>query len=683
MQIQTGTTMNPVVAHRNGGKAEKRQSKKQKSCASAPSWGVFAIPRPLAFSFSRLLVLSLSSVAAVTSIAASATPASLPADARSTCSGAAALVPQAACARSGAGRLPIAKATTIIVDPSATATVRYAAGRLQAELARLFGIDAVILRQRDGLRVDGASIFVDDIAVRRVPERFARLRELPAPGEDGYRLGVFPQERTAVVLGHGGDGVIRGAFALAQLAMRNEGGCALPEVLISDTPEMHMRFTRGILSDQQSPLGTAPEERLTCELDWWARWGLNYALMPLRPTQGMQEQDGFARWCIEAAHERGMKVGVSLGGRSLCPSNAAQMDAYLSKARRLLALGCDFFLVLFDDLPRERLGGHCERCVRKFGGSLAAEQRFILEALADVLSEFGPDRRLIWCPTYYSLGMTGYIGGAEGPDAYFSALGASKRVGNAYMFHCAFDRDFNAYLDAKGLKHRIWWYNGIRTEYYMVSREFDGYEGWGPRLRIPGLKDFHSFFPPFENGWLMPGYTSADPSLHRCIAPLVPAARDAQSRTIIPRASWQELAHLPERMEGIYLCGASAAYHIALAGVFAAHPKLFDQQRSEEAVLDALFSRGASRYAVPWQRAYAQAQLLLARAQGGPLPTAAAARIKRLLAQMETLHRSLKEQVANGKPALPRSLVDGLLDAMDAWRSRISALAKAPPISQH
>ena len=584
------------------------------------------------------------------------------------------LVPQAANVQCGSRQVPIGKTVTIILDPAALATTRYAAECLRTELARLFGAEAVILRDRDGARSSGVSVFLDDATGRLPTGRFPQLRDLPPPGEDGYLLGVFPLENAAVVRGHGGDGVIRGVFALARLAVSDDREYAWPEVLISDTPDLRMRFTRGILSDAGTSSGMTAEERLTTELDWWARWGLNYALLPLRLPQGAQEKQ-FDQWLVEAAHKRGMKVGVNLGGRSLCPSDGVQMDAYLSKAHRLIEMGCDFFLVLFDDLPRQRLGGHCERCIRRFGGSLAAEQRFILEAMYDVLSEAGPDHQLIWCPIYYSLGMTGYIGGAEGPDAYLSILGGSARVRQTFMFHCAFDRDFNTYLDAKGLKHRVWWYNGIRTDYYMVSREFDGYEGWGPRLRIPGLKDFHSFFPPFENGWLMPGYTSAKPSLHRCIAPTAQAARDEQSRTVIPRASWQELRHISDCMEGIYYCGASAPYHIALAGVFGTHPRLFDQQQAQEAILDAMFSRGGSQYAIPWENAYAQAQMVLARSQGVPLANDALTRIKGLVAQMETAERSLRDCAASGKPALPRSVVNGLLAEMGAWRARVRSLA--------
>ena len=624
--------------------------------------------QPVGFWIGALLALI------VTPTARSAGPASLPTDTRPASPAAAPLVPQATCTRSGPGRLAVPNAT-IVLDPSAASTARCAAHCLQAEFSRLFNMDVAVSPPRDALHRDGVLIFVNEAGGGPLPERFASLRELPIPGEDGFRLGVFPQTKTAAVLGYGGNGVIRGVFALARLAGSDGRGCFLPEVLIADTPEMRMRFTRGIFSDSQTPPGMTAQEQRICELDWWARWGLNYAIVPREAAA----RDRDIRWFVEAAHARGMKVGASLGGRSLCPSDAAAMDAWLSKARRLLALGCDFLMVLFDDLPRERLGGHCERCVRRFGGSLAAEQRFILAALADVLSEYGEDRRLIWCPTYYSLGMTGYIGGAEGPDAYFSILGRSERVRKAYMFHCAFDRRFNAYLDAKGLKHRVWWYNGIRTAYYMVSRDFSDYEGWGPRLTIPGLKDFHSFFPPFENGWLMPGYEPADPSLHRCLAPLAQAARDEDGRTIIPRASWQELAHLPECMEGVYLCGASDPYAIALAAVFGAHPARFDQAQAQEAILDAIFSPGGSRYAVLWQRAYAQAQLLLARSQGCPLTSDGWAALRGLLAEMEAMHRSLRQCVLGGKPVLPRPVVESLLTEMREWQARIDSLAAGTP----
>jgi len=208
--------------------------------------------QPVGFRVGALLVLIVSPTAW------SVGPASLPTDMGHASPAAASLVPPAACTRGGPGRLAVSKAT-IVLGRSAAPTARYAAQCLQAEFSRLFNMDVAVSHPGDALHSDSVLIFVNDAGEEPLPECFAMLRELPIPGEDGFRLGVFPQEKAAVVLGYGGNGVVRGVFALARLAGSDGRGCFLPEVLISDTPDMRMRFTRGIFSDSQTLPGiTAP-----------------------------------------------------------------------------------------------------------------------------------------------------------------------------------------------------------------------------------------------------------------------------------------------------------------------------------------------------------------------------------------------------------------------------------------
>lgn len=644
---------------------------------------VFAIRQHDKLSYPLRLLLTIALMGVVpASLAMDTEPASRPSDIGPFRQALTELVPPAARVKSGSRRLPISSPVTIVLRPESTDIATYAAECLRGELRRCVNIGAVIMQDPGRPRTSGASVFVGDLRGHLSPEVLARFHGLSMPAEDGYLLGVFPEDKEVLINGFGGNGVIRGVFALAGLLSADGGGAAWPEVFISDNPDIRIRFTRDIFPNKQSAGKMTREQALICELDWWARWGLNHALVPSGLTEGKAEEDRLARWFVEEAHRRGMKAGANLGGRSLCPSNPTEMKVYLSRARHLLDLGCDFLLVLFDDLPRDRLGGHCDRCIRAFGGSLAAEQRYILESLCDLLPGTGADLPLFWCPTYYSLGMTGYIGAPEGPDEYFTTLGRSARVRQTHMFHCAFDREFSAYLDGKGLKNRIWWYNGIRTYYYMVSRAFDGHDLWGPPLRIPGLKDFQSFFSPFENGWLMPSFASADHSLHPCIAPLVTAGRDASGRTIIPHSSWEELAYLPERLTGLYLCSATTPYHIALAGIFAAHPSRFDQQRAETAIADAMFSRGASPHVLAWQTAYGRAQMVLARKQGR-LPTPEEnAEIIALTREMQASEEILQSCLARGRQALPASLAAALLDEMITWRLKVRSLATSHPPAQ-
>lgn len=583
--------------------------------------------------------------------------------------------------RTGPGRLGLSQGVLICPQVPSPAPVAHAAEYLRSELRRRFRIEAVVVDAAPGAADPRPRVILADAVDRTRLAKLTGITDMPTPDPDGYVVTVSADRRLAVVAGGGGVGVIRGAFALAQLAKMQPDGPAWLQATLSSTPELPIRMTRGILSGRRLSASMSREEADRCQFDWWARWGLNYTMLPSNASgsPASREQEQYAAWYLRGAHDRGMKVGANLGGRSLCPSDADAMAAHLAKARRSLASGCDFLIVLFDDLPSTRTAGHCERCIQRFGGSLAREQRYILESLQEAVESFGPDRQLIWCPTYYSLGMTGYRHAAERPEAYFSILGDSPAVRKTWMYHCAFDRTFNAYLDGKGLTHRIWWYNGIRTPYYMVSRKFDGYEAWGPRLVIPGMKDFHSFFSSFENGWLMPTFAPADPSLHPCISPLVPAKRDAESRTMIPQASWDELHQIGKRMEGVYYCGGSTPYHIAMTGIFAISPQQFDSHEATTAVLQAMFGPAGVEPAIQWQEAYSQAQMILARAQGQPLVGEPLQTIHELTTSMAACESQLHTCIRSDAPALPQPVLNDLLDEMTDWCQRMRTLASGTP----
>ena len=576
--------------------------------------------------------------------------------------------PECSAAQAAPGRVELSGGVRIVLPTPASPVAVHAGAYLRSELLRDWGIESVMSDSCAPTAEHRVQVILGEAA--GTDPRLAEVADLPPAGADGYVLRVSAERRRVVLIGGSGNGLIRGAFALAQLTFSSPGGCAWPVTTLCDTPELPIRMTRDILSNAHPPANMTREDKARCQFDWWARWGLNYTFLPSSSAKALPADTQYARWCLREAHDRGMRAGANLGGRSLCASDPVEMAAYLEQARHLLAIGCDFLSVLFDDLPSARTAGHCDRCVKQFGGSLAREQRHILEALQKTLEAFGPDRQLIWCPTYYSLGMTGYQNAAEGPEAYFSILGESAPVRKAWMYHCAFDGTFNAYLDSKGLTRRIWWYNGIRTYYYMVSRKFDGYDGWGERLTIPGVKDFHSFFSPFEHGWLMPSFNSADPSLHPCVAPLVTASRDALNRTVIPQESWSELRQIAARMDGVYFCGANTPYHIGLTGVFAAHPQRFDARQAERMVMTAMFGAQGQPIAERWQAAYGEVQMILARAQGRPLSGRPLQELQDRTATMTAMEGQLRTGVRAKELALPRAVLEALLDEMTTWRQR-------------
>lgn len=570
---------------------------------------------------------------------------------------------------------------SIISRASAGVTGAYAAQCLSRELHRLFGIASTLgeaTSREDDVAVHVVLAASHDPALAELLADAANAANAAMPGPGGYLMSIAPARRRAVVVGADGIGVVRGVFALANHARLEQGRPRWTRVLFTHTPDMPIRLTRGIFSGDRKPDDMDARDLERIQLDWWARWGLNHTFLPSDAKGDKIAQQDYARWYLREAHDRGMRVGVNLGGRSLCASDDDAVRTYVDEAARLLSTGCDFVQVLFDDLPSTRTAGHCKRCVKRFGGSLAREQRHILEALQEVVEGFGPEHRLIWCPTYYSRGMTGYRDAAEGPEAYFTILGASPAVRNAWMYHCAFDGAFTAFLDAKGLTRRIWWYNGIRTPYYMVNREFDGFEGWGRRLVIPGLKDFESFFSPFENGWLMPTFASADPSRHPCVAPLVTAKRDADERTLIPQSSWDELHQIASRYDGMYYCGASSPYHIAMSGIFAARPADFDQSRAARTVLAAMFGPAAVDAVINWQAAYERCQLILAKAEGKPLTEKSWLAVQDMTERMATREKQARAVVQTGVSALPLPVMEALLEEMTIWRKKVAAMAVEP-----
>jgi hypothetical protein len=569
-----------------------------------------------------------------------------------------------------ARRLAISGGVTIRIAAPASDSATHAAAYLKSELHRQFGIESTVGDAPPPPTSPVVEVILAEMG--GTDPVITDASEGPALGLDGYVLTISAERRQAVLMGGGGNGLIRGVFALAQLTTTQPGEASWPQTALRDTPEMEIRITREILSDRAVPKGMDREQFARYQLDWWARWGLNHTFLPASATKSQSAQEQFAKWYLHEGHDRGMKVGANLGGRSLCASDEVGMARYLSDARRLLGLGCDFLVILFDDLPSTRTAGHCERCVKQFGGSLAREQRHILESVQKLVDESGADRKLIWCPTYYSLGMTGYRDAAEGPEAYFSVLGESPAVRKAWMYHCAFDGTFNAYLDAKGLRRRIWWYNGIRTPYYMVSRTFDGYEGWGKRMVIPGVKEFQGFFPPFENGWLMPSFRPADESQHPCVSPLVVATRDADGRTVIPPASWDELRQLAKRSDGVYFCGDRMPYHIAMAGLFGAHPSTFDAEAAAKTVMTVMFGEEGCKFAKQWEDAYERAQMLLARAEGQSVSEQSLHTAEALTVTMSKLESQLRTCVDTKPSALHRDIVDSVIEEMAAWRERTS-----------
>jgi hypothetical protein len=114
---------------------------------------------------------------------------------------------------------------------------------------------------------------------------------------------------------------------------------------------------------------------------------------------------------------------------------------------------------------------------------------------------------------------------------------------------------------------------------------------------------------------------------------------------------------------------------MALVGVFDAHPRLFDQERAQKAILDTMFGEGAAGPAGQWQEAYARAQIILAEAKGTPLKTDRLKEIGDLTSRMAAAEDDLRRCVERKAGAIPASVLTSLLDDMASWRERILSLA--------
>jgi protein O-GlcNAcase/histone acetyltransferase len=113
---------------------------------------------------------------------------------------------------------------------------------------------------------------------------------------------------------------------------------------------------------------------------------------------------------IRAARERGVCVIYALSpGLDLRYADTSEIDRLRAKFAQLLALGCEHFALLFDDIP--------DRCET---GSLASAQSTVANTVFRWLRERCGLARLAFCPTAYCGRMA--ASGLGGPD-YLATVG--------------------------------------------------------------------------------------------------------------------------------------------------------------------------------------------------------------------------------------------------------------------
>ena len=158
--------------------------------------------------------------------------------------------------------------------------------------------------------------------------------------------------------------------------------------------------------------------------DWMKDWGLNtYLYAPKddlkhralwRETYSDAEAEVF-RQLLSATQQRGIHFIYALSpGLDICYSRETDLQQLQTRFAQMLALGCQNFALLFDDIP-DRMNA----ADQKRWGSFAAAQSHLTNSLFRWTRERCPNARLLFCPTPYCGRMaTAQLGG---PD-YLSAL---------------------------------------------------------------------------------------------------------------------------------------------------------------------------------------------------------------------------------------------------------------------
>jgi protein O-GlcNAcase/histone acetyltransferase len=231
--------------------------------------------------------------------------------------------------------------------------------------------------------------------------------------------------------------------------------------------------------------------------DWMAAWALNtYVYAPkddLHHRALWREpypatEAGQLRQLIQAGTARNIRFVYGLSpGLDICYSREPELNLLCERIEQMIALGCDDFSLMFDDIPGEMKPIDLERW-----GSLGSAQSHLANALFTRLRERKQAARLLFCPTAYC----GRMAAARlGGEDYLSTVGrellpeidvfwtgpdiVSREISVAHV------REVSAVLRRKLL---LW--DNLHANDYDGRRFFCGpYSGRPPELRgeVSGL----------------------------------------------------------------------------------------------------------------------------------------------------------------------------------------------------
>lgn len=192
---------------------------------------------------------------------------------------------------------------------------------------------------------------------------------------------------------------------------------------------LHERFLSGVIEGFYGQPWT-PSERVEL-FDWMAAWGLNTYVYA--PKDDLHHR---ALWrepyaspdatrmglLIEACGERNIRFVYGLSpGLDIQYGREAELNHLRARFEQMMALGCDDFALLFDDIPDGTDGRDFEG-----SGSLGSAQCHVGNAVFKWLRERRPSARFMFCPTAYC----GRMAAAKlGGEDYLATVGRELLAG--------------------------------------------------------------------------------------------------------------------------------------------------------------------------------------------------------------------------------------------------------------
>ena len=330
---------------------------------------------------------------------------------------------------------------TVLIGPSPTAQERYIGEMVRRELAGRFGLACQVGDSADDIKTGNPIICLGTKSSNPQVARLSGLREidhdaLEAP--ESYAIDFLSEQsdrrRWMLVAGGDSTGCIYGGFSLMQLLRCVDGTTEVELCSVRDFPAVSARSLRGVgeslgMKLQVHTLSRYHQRNVTGDeihddslmlpcLDFLARNRINcfHVLAGMENDARLPER---LPHLVEEAHRRGIKVvggfrpvGSQRGDRSTfpCYTSEKDMQKVLGFYRQYIDVGCDMLYFMADDYYKDKLQGHCPKCIARFGG-LAGEQQFMLHEILKLAQERGfPEDQVLFCPTHYDVSAgEGYL----------------------------------------------------------------------------------------------------------------------------------------------------------------------------------------------------------------------------------------------------------------------------------